>query len=535
MSEELSPLTDERREQLRAMLAQRKAELLELAAPLKAADPYWFYEASDGTLTDAAAAFAKKWLRPQDIPVIWQGVKNALGCTKKIVGLFGGNRAGKTIAMIIASCAKITGEVPQSLKGVFPDWRLPKKWPVYGRVYGGSTSVIEEVLVPKFKEWMPRTFWNHAGWEHTYNKQEKILRFYRRGTEFVGHIKFMSYEVEVGKTQGVDLAFAHFDEEPPQEFFEEALARFGTTNLDIGFFMTPTNGISWLYDVLIQNPGNDVGCFTVSTLTNKYISLDSLETIMDKTDSYDARKMRLLGEFVSLSGLIYSGEHKLIPDIHVIQPFKLPFDQHIVYRGMDNHLSKASYIVEEAYLSPELCHAKGLPLNSSVVVGVYFKKADTETIKADLQQRVLENKWRLGWTRYDKSLDYEQKILGDVNIIDLLKRPPNAIPAMFASEKFKGSIDAGVDEIKRGLKIDPLLKKPRRYFFDIPEVWVLVKSIQTLEREKATNEAKKGMKDAILEGKHDAHAAYRYITQGKPTFIPVEGDERYEYKPERYI
>lgn len=506
-------------------LSQKKQELIEAQDRLKAQDAYWFYEPSDGSLSPEAIAFAHKWLKPEDIPSHWQGIKQGLSSPKKIVGIFGGNRAGKTIALVIASCAKVTGELPIAMQGVFPDAKLPKKWPVYGRVYGLSSSTIEEVLIPKFKEWMPKSYWNHAGWEHTYNKQDKIIRFYRNGRDFIGHIKFISCEQEVGKTQGVDLSFAHFDEEPPHEFYEEALSRFGTTKMDIGFFLTPTNGISWLFDTLIQTDSEDVACFTVSTLTNKYITIDSLETIMAQLDSYEARKMRLLGEFVSLSGLIYSGECRLIPDIHVVKPFKMDYSEHIVYRGADIHLAKETCVVEMAVL----------PNNDRVVVGVYWKKGDTDVVKRDLAERASDRKYRLAWTRYDKSLDYEVKILSDVNIIDLLKRPPYAIPAMFPSDKYKGSIDAGVDLIKQDLKINPSTKRPRLFFFDLPEVWMLIKDIQTLEREKATNEAKKGLKDKILEGRKDRHAALRYIYQGNPQFIPLETDEVEPYEQERYI
>jgi len=510
---------------LLAEVQKQKAELRAVLDRVKDQDRYWFYEPSDGSLTPEAAAFAEKWLKPEDRPQKWYGVKDAMASGKKIVGLFGGNRAGKTIALVILSCAKVIGRVPKSLEGVVPEHKLPKKWPVYGRVYGLSSSVIEEVLIPKFKEWMPKEYWHSGGWDHTYNKQEKILRFYKNGREFVGHIKFISCEQEVEKTQGVDLSFAHFDEEPPHNFYEEALSRFGTTKMDIGFFLTPTNGISWLYDTLINNGDENIETFKVSTLTNKHISIDSLETIMQQLDSYESRKMRLLGEFVSLSGLIYSGDCQFYKDIHVIKPFELEWDNHIVYRGIDIHTSKETCCVEVAVL----------PNNTKVVVGVYWKKADAETVKRDLAARAVERKYRLGWTRYDKSLDYEQTILGGMNIIDLLKRSPNAIPAMFPSDKHKGSIDAGIDLIKRDLKLDQHTKKPKVYFFDTPEVWLLIKDIQTLERDRAANEEKKGTRDKINEGKKDRHAAFRYVYQGNPRFIAIDDTVDEEVPEERYI
>ncbi len=524
------------REELLAQLQAKKEALGHTLGKLKDSDRFWFYEPSTGELSPEAAAFAEKWIRAEDRPTHWYGVKHAMASSAKIVGLFGGNRAGKTIANVILSCIKITGEVPPSLKGTIPATKLPDHWPLYGRVYGGSSSVIEEVLIPKFKEWMPKSYWHHQGWDHTYNKQEKILRFYKGGKEFIGHVKFISCEQDVEKTQGVDLAFAHFDEEPPYSFYEEALSRFGSTKLDIGFFLTPTNGISWLYDTLVQNADQHVETFTVSTLTNPYIKIDSLETIMQQLDSYEARRMRLLGEFVSLSGLIYSGECGLYKDLHVIKPFELGYADHIIYRGMDNHLSKETCVVEEAYLSPEACYAHQLPVGSSVVVGVYWKKGDAESIKADLAQRAVERKYRLGWTRFDKSLDYEMSLNGGVNIMDAFKRPPNAIPALFPSDKYKGSIHAGVDQIKQRMKKQASTGKPLQYFFDTPEVHMLIKDVQTLERDRSANEDKRGKRDKILEGKADRHAAWRYIKQGSPEFISLDDDLSAVDEPaERYI
>lgn len=516
----LQNLTVEQKKILLEEIQKKKEELRKELTKVRNHDKYWFYEPSrTGTLSTEGLEFAKKWLNPEDIPQTWQGMDEAIQSEKRILGVFGGNRAGKTVLNAILTHAKVTGEVPKAMEGMVPKCKLPTEWPVYGRVYGLSTAVIEEVLIQKFKEWMPKKYWHKDGWERTYSKQDKILRYYKNGEEFIGHVKFISGEQDVEKTQGVDLAFAHFDEEPSHDFYEEALTRFGTTTLDIAFFMTPTNGMSWTYDLLVDNTDPNVECFKISSLTNKFIDLDSLDLIMNQLDSYEARKMRLLGEHVSLSGLIYSGESAIQKSIHIIKPFKLNWDEHIIYRGIDIHLAKETCCVEMAVL----------PDNKKVIVGVYWKKVDTEQLKQDLAQRAVERGYRLGWTRYDKSLDYSIKILSDTNIIDLIRRPPNAIPALFASEKYKGSIEAGVDLFKRWLKNKEL------FFWDTPEVWMLIKDFQTLEREKGINEEKKGLKDQIAEGKKDRHAAARYISQGNPQFIPVESEAVEEQPEERFI
>ena len=134
--------------------------------------------------------------------------------------------------------------------------------------------------------------------------------------------------------------------------------------------------------------------------------------------------------------------------------------------------------------------------------------------------RAKERNYRLGWTRCDKSADYEIQIVG-VNVFKELQRGVNAVPALEVSDKFQGSIYAGVNEIKKVLKINEDTKLPELFIFDIPENKVLVNSFYTLERDTYANEDKKGEKDRIQEGKHDAHACLRYIFQRVVRWYPV--------------
>lgn len=524
----LAALTAEQKQTLLSQITEKRAELEKLLKDVTKQDPFWGFVPSDGSLTEERQAFLVKWLRPEDIPTKFDSQRDALLSPAQQVAMFGGNQVGKTLTLTVKSCIQVTGETPVALTGLFPEAKLPKKFPVYGRVYSPSNATIDEVIVPKFMEWMPKKYWHRDGWERTYGKQEKILRFYKDGHKFIGQIKFVSYEQEVSKTQGAPLSFINFDEEPPYEFYKEALPRFTTAGrLDIGFYMTPTNGISWVKELILDKQEKGlIECFKIASLTNPYAGVATLDQIMAGLDSYAERKMRLLGEFVSLSGMIYKGESELKVGLHVIPPFDLDFGTYVVFRGLDVHLSKPTCCVELAVD----------PSGTKYVVGVYYQDADTEKVKAALAKRVAERRYRLGITRYDKSLDYEIKALGGINIIDKLKRGANAIPAMFPSEKYEGSIEAGVDQIKQDLKADTHTGKPKVYFFDTPEVWQLIRDIQTLERDKGNNEDKRGVRDKILEGKKDRHAAFRYIYQGHVEWVPEDGSDRpQEEFEERYI
>jgi hypothetical protein len=247
-----------------------------------------------------------------------------------------------------------------------------------------------------------------------------------------------------------------------------------------------------------------------------------LEEILRGLDSYEEIKMRLLGEFVSLSGLVYG---KLFSrKMHLVDPFPIKYDQHLVYRGLDPHLVKPTVCVELA-VDRE---------NNKYVVGCYANDADTSEIKKDLAARVKEKGYRVGQARCDKSANSTIKVLGDRNVFRELSTGANAIPAMVTSEKFTGSINAGVDAIKQDLRLDERTGKPKLFFFNIPENKLLIKAMEGLERQLATDEEKNGIKDKIADGKWDAHSALRYLYQGPLRWLPPQ-ESVPELEEERYI
>jgi len=508
-------LTVEQKKLLLQSIEKEEKEVTILLKETKEADPFWWYKPFSGTISEKGKEFLRRWILPRDIPNEVSGIEDTFKSSAKIIATFGGNQVGKTTANAIKSHIKITGEVPKELKNIYPTTKLPTKWPVYGRVYGLSNDIIDEVIVPKFREWMPTSYMKDGIWEKSYSKQDKILRYYKNRSKFIGQLKFMSCEKDVSKSQGASLGFAHFDEESPKDFYDEALPRFissGKKGIDIEFFMTPTNGLTWVYNTIFQNSlknKSEIECFKVPTITNPLADLETLTQMMEDANSYDEKRMRVLGEFISLGGLIYSGETAINPRIHVIKPFELHHRKYVVVRGIDPHLSKPTAGVELAIDRAGILY----------VVGTYKKNADTERVKEDLAKRVIERKYRLAWTAFDRSLDYNIKALNDLNVIQKLRMPPNAIPAMIPSEKFDGSIKAGIDTIKQYLKLDKYTKRPKLYFFDTPEVWDLIHEMQTLERNKSRNEAKVGQRDQINEGPKDLHAALRYIFQKPLEYI----------------
>jgi hypothetical protein len=344
--------------------------------------------------------------------------------------------------------------------------------------------------------------------------------------------------------------------------------RFTTaSSLDIGFYWTPTKGLTWTSDLFLDNDEDNVELFKLCSVTNKKANMDVLNEIISNLTSYEEKKMRLLGEFISLSGLVYGSLfHK---DVHVIQPFEINHYDHLVLTGLDPHTVTPSAMV---FL---ILDREG----NTYVDRCWGESADTDIIKKEWHRIVKENNYRTGWSVADKSSDSTIIAFGGRNIFRELSLGEGAIPALRTSEKYEGSIRAGVDIIKQKLKVDykkcthnqcdngkiymenaiklggngiekanyvqcpncrgegKLISKPAGFFIvDRPENQDLIRSFRTLERDTYANEDVNGPKDKIREGKHHYHAALRYIFQYPLGWWPeMDVVPEYEFQDEALL
>lgn len=482
------------------------------------ADPFKYFVPNDGVLTDARKAILRRYLKEEDIPVKVDSQLDVLLSKAEIRGVSGGNRSSKTMTETMLGIIKSTGELPESLKKYEEHFRSFLKRAhnkfVNGRVTGVDNKQLHRVVLPEWKKWIPRQYLKKGDWDASYSKEFDILTLYRNNKP-CSNVEFLTNEQKVKSAQGGNLDWANFDEEPEKAKYKETLMRFGTSDrLDIGIAWTPTEGLTWATDlfhhgIFTDDYGDEsevksnVELFKLTSVCNRFVQ-DTIMQIMDnykQVSSYDEMKMRLLGEAISLSGLVYGAVFNR--HIHVVPEFwsalspSKKYNDYIVFRGLDPHMVKPSVAVEVA-IDRE---------NREYVVGTYIKEADVEVIKKDLALRAIERNYRLGWSRCDRSADSTIKALGDRNIYLELGQGQNAIPALEKSEKFTGSIHRGVDTIKQKLSNKEL------FIEDIPENRILINAMQTIERETYTNEDKKGLKDQIAEGKHDTHAALRYCHQ----------------------
>ena len=246
--------------------------------------------------------------------------------------------------------------------------------------------------------------------------------------------------------------------------------------------------------------------------------------------------MRLLGEAVSLSGLVYGGLFQ--KSIHVIPPFYDSLsdkDKQLYYClcGIDAHTNTPTAMVFMLIDRDNNCYVDRCSVS----------QADTDETKHNWWRIVIGNKYRMGYSVCDKSADSTNIALSrvaqrELNIFKELQRHTcdangrimiNGIKSLIKSEKYEGSINAGIDELKKRLK------EPERLFIiDRPENKELIRAFMTMERDRYKDESK-GLKDRIKEGMWHLHSALRFIFQFSVRYVPLNETLPQPYREESYV
>jgi phage terminase large subunit-like protein len=507
----------------------------ELDARNRAANPFWHYTPVTGEIAGERRSFLKEFLKDDDIPPKLHGAIDVHLSTASIRGASGGNQSSKTTIGCIEAFIKATGSLPfcfdptrKDFKYTYPSHRLIRSGPQHVRVIGEDyQNGVLRNLIPTYRKWAPREHLIDGNWEKSYSAGEQTLRLIDPKTKQIcGTIEFMSNKQDLGTFQGPPRHMLIFDEEPDHEVYKENLMRFTTaSSLDVLFCMTPTKGLSWTFDLFTRGTdeiGNNIDWFQIASVCNPYANIKVLREILKEMESYEELKMRLLGEFVSLSGLVYG---KLFQhSTHVIKPFETgctcgaardthtescPYNQYMGFIGIDPHMVKDScavmcFIDREDNFYVDTCYKRGVTV---------------EELKRDLT--LLSQDHRIVKNIADPSSDSSLTIHDNVNIFELMKRGKNALRNLTKADKFQGSIAAGISNIKERLKLTRT-GKPRLFIFDRPENKLLIKSFKTLQRETWVDEGERGQKDKIAEGLHDHHACVRYILQRRFSWRTTE-------------
>lgn len=215
--------------------------------------------------------------------------------TEKLRLYIGGNRSGKT-----------TGGVLEDLKWVTRrhEYRVLPNRPIKGRVIGVDFNYgVEKILLPEFARWLPPSDLINGSWEDSYSRQFRTLTL-----DNGSFIEFMSYDQDLDKFAGTSRDFIHYDEEPPENVFEENQARLIDTGGSSWLTMTPIDGMTWIYDAIYLpgskglNPG--IAVIEIAMWENPYLGEAEVQQYLGGLTD-EQRKTRGEGKFVQLGGMIY--------------------------------------------------------------------------------------------------------------------------------------------------------------------------------------------------------------------------------------
>ena len=262
-------------------------------------------------------------------------------CTKRNRWVFGGNRSGKTECGAVESVWLVRGNHP--FKENRPN--------LTGWVVSVSRQVQRDVAQSKVLSYLHKDWIDDvvmlSGRKDNY--ESGIIDYIAVKNVFGGISKlyFKSHDQGREKFQGASINFVWFDEEPPEDIYQECRMRVLDTCGEIFGTMTPLKGITWVYNDIYLNSSNDeeVWCEHMEWADNPFLNQKEIEHISSSM-SADELESRRFGKFMDNGGMVYN---EFDETINVIEPFNVPrdwYDTISIDPGLNNPLSAHWYAVD---------------------------------------------------------------------------------------------------------------------------------------------------------------------------------------------
>lgn len=355
--------------------------------------------------------------------------------------VFGGNRSGKT------ECGAV--EAVWYARGIHPYRKNRKN--VSGWIVSPTYEVQREVAQAKLLSYLSPDY-----------IIDVVMQSGRRGAPEYGVIDFIIIKNELGGTskiafksadqgrdkfQGASLDFVWFDEEPPQDIYEECLMRILDKKGDIWGTMTPLKGRTWVYDEIFLNSRNNKEIWNITMEWGDNPYLDKKEVaVLSSALSEESLASRKFGKFNCSGGFVYP---EFDPDIHVIEPFNVPiswYDNISIDPGLKNPLS---------------CHFYAMDYDGVIyVIAEHYEKEKDIDYHADRIKEIADN---LNWHRSNGRLSAlidsaaNQRTLSSLRSVSELFYERDIL----TNTKVNKDLWSGIARVKALLKARP----PRIYIF----------------------------------------------------------------------
>ena len=256
--------------------------------------------------------------------------------TAHLIGVFGGNRSGKTEVNLVEATILMTGIIPESLKDVYPRQKL--RGPVSIRIVCESiTTTLAPVILHKLKYsdwsglgapgseqghwgWIPKSCLIDEDWEKSWKESKRTLTVLHRDTDnpdkVLGEstLQIMSKDQEPAKFASGEFHLIIMDEPPTHAIFRENRARVMSVGGRILLGMTwpddPSIPVDFIFDEVYEpgQPGpdkdDDIDVIQLVTTENTNIDQESVARAASKMSEIE-RACRIQGKPIRFSNLIH--------------------------------------------------------------------------------------------------------------------------------------------------------------------------------------------------------------------------------------
>lgn len=215
----------------------------------------------------------------------------------------GGNRGGKTDAIVVEAIWLATNTHPYRERPTAWGHRAIQLRFIVVDVEKG----VNQIILPKLKRWTAASMLIDGSFDKSWNSQGLIFTFANGST-----IDFLTHGMELDKHGGVPRHAIFFDEEPPQNIFNENMMRLIDYDGWWVIAATPVRGMGWTFDLLWEPVENaikndephEVDIFTLSAAKNPYLKAQDRTRFMVGM-SKEEREIREEGKFVARAGLVF--------------------------------------------------------------------------------------------------------------------------------------------------------------------------------------------------------------------------------------
>lgn len=274
------------------------------------------------------------------LPVSEKAVQ--IHCSKaKVLGVGGGNGASKTDTALVEMVIRATGQIPNSLRDVYPREKL--RGPINCRVVVESiTNTLETIILPKLQwykwqgvsepggpqghfGWIPKHCLLKGEWDESWTARTRTLEVLYRDPDTdvvrgLSRIQFMSYDQDPADFASGDFHFVLHDEPPKESIWIENMVRAKRVNGTMMMSMTwpddPTTPVDWIIDRVYEpaQPGKDhdptYEWVNMYATDNPNLDQTALAELA-RTLSAAERATRIYGQHLRLSNRV----HPLFTDV----------------------------------------------------------------------------------------------------------------------------------------------------------------------------------------------------------------------------